>query len=396
MIAPATVAALSLSQLVGWGVTFYTVGVFGDRIVADTGWSRSLVHAGFSLALLVMGFVSPAIGRAIDRAGGRNVMAAGSVAGALALVGLATAHSLVHWYLAWILLGVAMRMSLYDACFAALVRIDPVGARRAITTVTLSGGLASTVFWFVGEALAARLGWRGATLVFAGFAFATLPLHLAIPRVPAVGAPAAGQPAAAGGRTPPAPLATTPEETRQAAILFGIVAVSTSVLASALAAHLIPLLVALGLALPAAVAISSLRGVGQSAARFVEFASGSRLHPLDLSALACLSLPLTLAFAPLAAVSQWAALVFSVGGGAGNGLVTIARGAVPLVLFDHRAYGAITGRIGAPAFWFSALAPLATAFVLDTGGPLPTLALLAVPALAAALAGLRLRRRFRA
>jgi hypothetical protein len=90
-----------------------------------------------------------------------------------------------------------------------------------------------------------------------------------------------------------------------------------------------------------------------------------------------------------------AALVFSIGGGAGNGLVTIARGAVPLVLFDPRSYGSITGRIGAPAFWFSALAPLATAFVLDHAGPLPTLALLAVPAVAAAFAALRLRRRFR-
>ena len=391
MIAARVVAALSASQLVGWGVTFYTVGVFGDRIVADTGWSRGLVHAGFSLALLVMGFVSPAIGRAIDRAGGRRVMAAGSLAGAAGLVALATAHHLVHWFAAWVVLGIAMRMSLYDACFAALVRIDPVGARRAITTVTLSGGLASTVFWFVGEALAVRLGWRGATLVFAGFAALTLPLHLAIPAV-------ADRTAPANARSPahalPPPLATTPDDRRAAAILFGVVAVSTSVLASALAAHLIPLLLALGLALPTAVAVSSLRGVGQSAARFAEFASGGRLHPLDLAFFACAALPATLAFAPFAGTSTAAALVFSIGGGAGNGLVTIARGSVPLVLFDPHAYGAITGRIGAPAFWFSALAPFAVALVLDHGGVGAALAALAVPAFAALAAAAALRRRF--
>ena len=394
MITGRIVAALSASQLVGWGVTFYTVGVFGDRIVADTGWSRGTVHAGFSLALMVMGLVSPAVGRAIDRAGGRRVMAVGSLAGTVGLVALATAHGLLHWFAAWALLGVAMRLSLYDACFAALVRIDPVDARRAITTVTLSGGLASTVFWFVGEFLAQHLGWRGATLVFAGFALLTLPLHLAIPVVDdAAPLPSAQRPAAT--RPLAAPLATTPADHRRATILFGIVAVATSVLASALAAHLIPLLVALGLALPTAVAVSSLRGVGQSAARFAEFASGGRLHPLDLGALSCAVLPITLAFAPLAGTSLAAALVFSIGGGAGNGLVTIARGAVPLVLFDHRAYGTITGRIAAPAFWFSALAPFAVALVLDHGGAAAALATLAVPALAAAVAAGLLRRRFR-
>jgi len=391
MIDRRTVAALSASQLVGWGVTFYTVGVFGDRIVADTGWSRGTVHAGFSLALLIMGFVSPSIGRAIDRAGGRRVMVIGSLASAVGLGLLATAHSLVHWFAAWAVLGVSMRMTLYDACFAALVRIDPVDARRAITTVTLSGGLASTVFWFVGEALATRLGWRGATLAFAGFALLTLPLHLAIPLVGDSGRATATTPA----RRPPPPLADTPAAARRAAVLFGIVAVATSVLASALAAHLIPLLVALGLAAPAAVAVSSLRGVGQSAARFAEFASGSRLHPLDLMLAACAALPLTLAFAPFAGAAYTAALVFSIGGGAGNGLVTIARGAVPLVLFDPRSYGSITGRIGAPAFWFSALAPFATALVLDHAGVGWALLALAVPALAAGVAALLLRLAFR-
>ncbi len=395
MITRRTVAALSLSQLVGWGVTFYTVGVFGERMVADTGWSRGIVHGGFSLALLVMGFVSPAIGRAIDRAGGRRVMAAGSLAAALGLVLLAFAHHLAVWFAAWAVLGIAMRMMLYDACFAALVRIDPVGARRAITTVTLAGGLASTVFWFVGEALAAHLGWRGATLVFAGFALATLPLHLAIPRV-ASGPPDA--PPASGSAAPRAlapPLAVTPAERRAAAILFGVVAVASSVLASALAAHMIPLLVALGLALPVAVAVSSLRGVGQSGARLVEFLSGSRMHPLALAVLACALLPLSLAFAPFAGLAPIAAWVFSIGGGVGNGLLTIARGAVPLVLFDHRSYGAITGRIGAPTFWFSALAPFVVALALDHGGAPLALVILAVPALAAAIAAVLLDRRFR-
>lgn len=90
-----------------------------------------------------------------------------------------------------------------------------------------------------------------------------------------------------------------------------------------------------------------------------------------------------------------AELVFSIGGGVANGLVTIARGAVPLVLFDPLSNGGITGRIGAPAFWFSALAPFVVALALDHGGAPLALAVLALPALLAAIAAALLLRRFR-
>jgi len=390
MIPPRAVAALAASQLVGWGVTFYTVGVFGDRMVADTGWSRTIVHGGFSLALVVMGIASPAIGRAIDRAGGRRIMATGSVLSAAALVLLALGHGLFAWFAAWALLGLAMRMMLYDAAFASLVRIDPGSARRALSTVALAGGLASTVFWLVGEALAARLGWRGATLVFAAFALATLPLHLALPRVER---PEPGTPPPARAPLAP-PLAETAADLRFASILFAVMILAVSTLASALAALMIPLLGAVGVAGSAAVWISTTRGVGQSAARLAEFASGERLHPLDLTLLSCALLPLSLAFAPFAGLSMLAALVFAVGGGMGNGLATVARGTLPLVLFDPRAYGALTGKLGAPSFWASAVAPVTLAAVLDRFGTTAAFLALAVPALAATGAALLLRLRF--
>ena len=390
MIAGRVVAALSATQMILWGVTFYAVGVFSGRIVADTGLSLTTVHGGFSLALVIMGLVSPAVGRAIDRAGGRRIMAAGSALSALGLVVLAATDGPLVWFAGWVILGVAMRLSLYDAAFAALVRIDPADARRALSTVALSGGLASTVFWIVGEFLAARFGWRPAVFAFAGFALATLPLHLMLPRARANDHVATG----AGSRKPTPPLARTPAEERLAARLFGVLIVAVSVLASALAAQIIPLMAAVGLAGSAAVWVATTRGIGQSVARFVELASGSRLHPLDLTVLACALLPLTLAFAPFAGASIAAALVFAVGGGMGNGLVTVARGAVPLVLFDPRAYGTITGRLGAPAFWASALAPVGIAFVLDRFGTTAAFAVLAVPALAAAGAALALRLRF--
>ena len=53
--------------------------------------------------------------------------------------------------------------------------------------------------------------------------------------------------------------------------------------------------------------------------------------------------------------------------GAGNGLSTIARGALPLVLFEPGAYGAVVGRLLVPSFLVSAVAPLAYALVIERG-----------------------------
>lgn len=177
-----TIVCLGISQLVCWGITYYLIGVFGELIAADLGWSRTVVYGGFSIALLAMGIVSPLVGRLIDHLGGARVMSLGSVLCTLGTAGLALAHGFAAYYAAWICLGVAMRATLYDAAFATLARLGGPDAGRPIAQITLLGGLASTCFWPIGHLLAESFGWRGALLVYALIALATVPLHLAIPR----------------------------------------------------------------------------------------------------------------------------------------------------------------------------------------------------------------------
>ena len=153
-----TVWCLGLSQLVCWGITFYMIALFGELIAADMGWSRSAVFGGFSAALVVMGATSPLIGRLIDERGGRPVMVAGSCLSALGCVVIASAHDLAVYYAGWLCLGLAMRMCLYEAAFAALARIAGPAAKRPISQITLLGGLASTAFWPIGHALAEAFG----------------------------------------------------------------------------------------------------------------------------------------------------------------------------------------------------------------------------------------------
>jgi MFS family permease len=382
-----TVLGLGLSQLVCWGISYYLVAVFGDAIAADLGWSRPIVHGGFSAALLVMALSSRIAGAMIDRHGGRRVMAAGSLLTALGCAGVALSRSVPQYYAAWACLGLAMRLTLYDAAFAALARIGGPGSHRAMSQITLLGGLASTTFWPIGHALADVLGWRGALLAYAGFGLATVPLHLAIPET------RHREPVTADAVERP-PLTAGPRERWLAGVLYALILTLVAFLNSAMSAHMIGILAAFGLSASLAVWVATLRGVGQSLARLAEVLSGSRLHPLDLNLVAAVVLPVCFVASLWSARFLLAAAAFAFLYGAGNGISTIARGTLPLVLFDHRAYGTIVGRLLVPSFVVSAIAPLAYAAVIERFGARSAIVLSLAISTAVLAAAAMLRWRF--
>ena len=381
MIGRRTVLALGASQLVCWGISFYLIGVFGDLIVADLGWRRAVVFGGFSVGLLTMGVASPVVGRLIDRHGGAPVMAAGSVLSALGCAGIAVAQNHAVYFGAWIVLGVAMRSTLYDAAFAALARIGGAEARRQMAQVTLIGGLAATCFWPIGHVLADALGWRGALLVYAGFALLTVPVHLTIPS----GVADAAVPAQRS--TPSASPVAHGRDRILAGSLYALIVALTNALNAGMSAHMIGMLVELGLAATMAVSIASLRGIGQSTARLAEILFGARLHPIVLNLMATILLPLSFAVGLASGVSLAAAAAFTFFYGASNGILSITRGTVPLVLFDTATYGRYVGKLLAPSFVVAAASPLVFATVIEQTGATGGLALsiaLAVVMLAAA------------
>jgi len=358
VISRLTVICLGLSQLTCWGLSYYLVGALGPAMIADLGWRSETVHGGFSAALLVMGLASPLVGRLIDRRGGRASMTAGSLLLAVGCGWLGLAESVSSYYGAWLLLGVAMRLTLYDAAFAALAHIGGTGAKRPIAHVTLLGGLASTVFWPFGVALAETLGWRGAVFVYAGCALLTIPLHLAIP----------------GGRGKAAHVPEAPEHRPLAAAgrdrliaggLYALIATVANLLNAGLSAHMVGMLTGLGLSAALAVWVASLRGIGQSLARLCEVLFGRNLAPLNLNLLAALILPLCFLTGLFSAQFLMAAVAFAFFYGAGNGLLTITRGTLPLTLFDHRTYGSFVGKLLVPSFLFSAAGPVIYAFVIE-------------------------------
>ncbi len=385
MITPRTVVSLAIAQVVSWGVTFYVVGAFGESIAAEMGWGRDIVHGGFSLSLLVMGLLSPLAGRLIDQHGGRRVMNVGSVLNASGCLVLAFCQDLPTYFAAWFCLGLGMRLSLYDSAFASLVRIGGPTARRPISYITLLGGLSSTIFWPIGHALAEHLGWRGAIVAYAGFALLTIPLHLAIPntRYQATVKPETPSPQRAPARA----------KGQLAAVfaLYALVVALTNFLNSGMSAHLIAILGGFGLAAALSVQIASLRGVGQSLARLCEILFGRNINPVALNLFACLIMPVAFVIGLFSGASTAAAVTFAFLVGASNGLLTVARGTLPLVLFDPGSYGTLVGRLIAPSFILGAAAPIFFATVIDHFGETGALGLSATCAGVMLAASLTLR-----
>ncbi|MBN9262446.1 MAG: MFS transporter, partial [Hyphomicrobium sp.] len=162
-----TVHAVGITQVTAWGTAFYCLGVLATPIANELGFTRSFVFLGFTVAMLMQGLVSASIGRLVDQWGGRQVMSLGAV---FIAIGLAALAMVSHWiaYLAvWAFLGVAMRMSLYDAAFASAVQVAPSRGRKAISYLTLYGAFASSVFWVIGHQLSEAMGWRNTLLIFA-------------------------------------------------------------------------------------------------------------------------------------------------------------------------------------------------------------------------------------
>ena len=161
------VSALGITQIISWGAIFYGISVLAKPMAAELGWSLTFIFAGFSVSLLVAGIVSQPVARFIDKRGGRLTLTLGSLAGGIGLGLMSQVNDPIVYISAWILLGLASRLTLYDAAFATLVEIYGHGARRPISVLTLFGGLASTIFWPICHYANEAIGWRGAWLVCA-------------------------------------------------------------------------------------------------------------------------------------------------------------------------------------------------------------------------------------
>lgn len=374
---------LGSAQTLSWASSYYLPAVLAAPMAREFGLSTPTVFVAFSLALIVSAAVGPAAGRTIDRHGGRRLLMATNALFALALLGLGLATGPLSLFAAWLLMGVAMGAGLYDAAFATLVRLYAGASRNPITGITLIAGFASTVGWPLSAWMESEIGWRGACLGWALLHLLVgLPLNAKLPTVSAPSSPqlavaARGAPDATMGVAPPAlanlgqdldPEPSAPGGGRELgnAVLLALVFAIVWFVSTAMAAHLPAMLQAAGASLAAAVAVGALVGPAQVGGRLLEFGVLRRMHPLLSARLAGLTHPLGVM--ALVMLGPAAAPAFAVLHGVGNGIMTIAKGTLPLALFGAQGYGARQGWIAMPARVAQAAAPVGFGLALEHWG----------------------------
>ncbi|WP_425364258.1 MFS transporter [Bradyrhizobium barranii] len=348
------VAALGTAQTLAWGSSYYLPAILADPFARELGISSNWFFAAFSASLVISGLLGPRVGRQIDRVGGRQVLCISNVflAAGLALLGASTSVWMMST--AWLLLGIGMGLGLYDAAFGALGRIYGSDARGAITGITLIAGFASTVGWPLSSLGLETIGWRETCFAWAAAHIVIgLPLNLMLPKAARV----------AASRGP----AVKPHiRIDRTMVLLSFAFAAAWTVTSAMAAHLPRIVEAFGATPAQAVFAGMMIGPAQVAARVMEASLLGRFHPLVSTRLACITHPIGVCV--IGIFGGGAAAAFTLLHGAGNGILTIARGTLPLAIFGPENYAYRLGLIGAPSRIAQALAPLAFGLLLEPLG----------------------------
>ncbi len=359
----AVVGSIGFAQTLAWGSTFYLPAILADPISADLGISVTTIYLILSSAIIISAILGPIAGKSIDTRGGRLVLSISSVFFASGLCLLGFAENTATYVAAWCLIGVGMSCGLYDAAFASLARIYGDKSRGSITGVTLMAGLASSICWPITAYMEVELGWRTACFVWAScHVLLGFPLYLfMVPKFSSYQENTTEEEKAEAlpDDAEPAPVNLT-------MIILSLTFASMYLIFAGMATHLPRLLQEAGTSQAVAIAAASLMGPAQIAGRLADFAFMRNLHPLISARLAILTHPLGAVLFLIFGAP--AAMLFSLLHGIGSGILTIASGTIPLVLFGAAGYGLRQGILMAPGRVGMAVSPFLFALLIERFG----------------------------
>lgn len=360
------VAALGLSQIIGYGTLYYSFSILAPSMARDFGWSTEWLFGAFSVALLIGGLAAPLAGRWIDRVGAGRMMSIGSLVAAAALVACAIAPSGASFVPALLASEIVSTLVQYGAAFSLLVQRHHDRAQRSIVYLTLVAGFASTIFWPLTTWLHGILTWQQVYLVFAAaHVVLCLPIHiwLSRPLTDSDMRPKDDAGSASGAvRTADGLLA--PDARRKGFVLMAAAFAFESFISSATLVHMLPMLQALGLGLTSVV-VGTIFGPSQVVIRFINMVFGKELSQVTLALFSAALLPAGLVVLLVSAPSFTGAVLFAIVFGMGSGLYSIVGGTLPLALFGARGYGTRQGQVMSVRLVVGSVAPFAFAVMMD-------------------------------
>ncbi|SCB45607.1 MFS transporter [Rhizobium multihospitium] len=351
------VAALSLTQLIGWGSTFYLPAVIGPAIARELGVGLPTVMAGPTIMLVVMAMVSWPLSSIFERHGTRPIMAFGSAMGAIGLLLMSLANGPVSYVLSWIILGLAGACMLTTPAQIAVSEVACEKTHQALGVLILAGGLTSTIVWPTTGLLQAQWGWRMTSLTYAALMLLVcLPLHwIALARHPR-------ERSIVTATAEPSPI------DRPSFTLLALSFAANGFVTWGFALTIIILFEAAGLDHASALAAAAFIGVAQWAGRMVDFLGGRRWSGFVTGLAAAALFPLS--FIVLLLTSNFAgAMLFTTLYGMASGITAVTRATLPLQIFPAGTYARASARLGVPLNLSFAAAPPVFTAIMTSAGP---------------------------
>lgn len=347
-----TILLIGIAQIVIWGGSFFLLATIARPIMQEMRWGRELVYGALSVSILVSAFSLPYIGKLISKHGGKEILAISGVVTAIGLLIMSFSYHITTFFLAWIVIGFGMALGLYDTLFAVLGNLYGLNAKKAITMITLISGFCTTIVWPLQAYGVLSLGWR-LTCIFTAIILIIIiwPIyHYALPKLSNN----------VGKKSKK--IRSKVSLSAKTYYLMSIIFMITSIIMTVMSVQLIDILQESGVTLAAAIAISALLGPSQVASRlldlFVKF--DNPIKSLLLSVIL-----VVIGISLIVISPKYAALAIIVYG-AGNGLRTIVRGTLPLILVKKEEYAFIMGKLAKPSLIAQALTPLIAGYMIDT------------------------------
>lgn len=366
-------AGLAFTQIAGWGALLFMPAILGRAIQSEMAISAEMAFGAVGLMYVIGALFAPLAGTLIDRHGAAWIMAAGSLAASIGLMIMSQATGLWAYLLAWTILGLTSAAALSNASYAAIAQIAGSATIRAVTILMFATGLAGTISMPIILALSEWTSWRGICLIFAlTHGLICLPIHVLTLRREGHAAPSIAPNAE--------PAECWPAQLHRTAFIWLSAALALNIfITSGMALHLVGLLMDSGLGKASAVLVASLIGPVQVATRAMQIALPARYAPRIWAVAGATFIPLgaLLLLGAIAANAQImiAAVLFVVLMGISNGLMVVARAAVPLEIFGGSHYGHWTGWLAVSQNIATAMTPLAFAAMLNHGGAIAALML---------------------
>ena len=360
------VAALAVTTTVGYGVLTYAFSVLLGPMSHELEISTTTAVGASTTAVLVSGLMSIPVGRWLDVRGGRGLMTSGSVLASVAVLGWSQVQNSVQLYGVFVAIGIASAMVLYPPAFAVVVAAAaPASRTNAILSITLVGGLASSIFLPLTGRLVHGYGWRTTLVLLAGvLAVTTIPLHaVAVRRIKPQATPRTDS---AEGRGAPARVLRDPGFW----LLAGAFVVHSAALA-VISVHLVLYLVSLGHPPARAAALAGLLGLLSVTGRLVTSLSARWLPMATITAGILFVQGVAISLLPVVGRQVAGAVGCLVLFGLGFGVSSIATPAILLDRYGATGFGTISGLLTTPTTVAKALGPLGGAGLANAFGYRP-------------------------